>query len=297
MEKRPLGKTGMNVTVLGFGAAEIGYHSVDQATVAKLLNEALDAGLNVVDTAECYSNSEELIGNAASHRRKDFFLFTKCGHDGKSFNLDDWDPKMLAQSIDRSLKRLKTDRVDLVQLHSCSLEQLKKGDVIEPLKRAKEAGKTRFIGYSGDSHAAKYAVDSGIFDTLQTSVSIADQEVIDLVLTAAKDKGVGVIAKRPIANATWREKDGPSSEYHRVYWDRLKKLKYDFLARPITESISIALAFTLNCPAVATAIVGTTKPGRWKENARLLEFAPAYDFNAIRQRWQEVAEEDWTGQT
>jgi aryl-alcohol dehydrogenase-like predicted oxidoreductase len=297
MEKRPLGKTGMNVTPLGFGAAEIGYHGIDQQTVTTLLNAALDAGLNVVDTAECYSNSEELIGNAAAHRRNEFFLFTKCGHDGKSFNLPDWDPAMLAQSIDRSLKRLKTDRVDLIQLHSCSLETLKQGDVIDVLKRARQAGKTRFIGYSGDSHAAKWAVDSGHFDTLQTSVNIADQEAVDLFLEHALEKEVGVIAKRPIANATWREKDGPSSEYHRTYWERLKKLDYDFLKRPIAESIAIALRFTLDCPAVATAIVGTTRPGRWKENAQMLGALPSQDFNAIRTRWEEIAEDDWTGQT
>jgi aryl-alcohol dehydrogenase-like predicted oxidoreductase len=204
---------------------------------------------------------------------------------------------MLAQSIDRSLKRLKTDRVDLVQLHSCSLDMLKKGDVIDVLKRAQQAGKTRFIGYSGDSHAAQWAVDSGHFDTLQTSINIADQEAVDLFLENAVTKEVGVIAKRPIANATWREKDGPSSEYHRAYWDRLKKLDYDFLKRPISESIAIALRFTLDCPAVATAIVGTTKPGRWKENAQMLGALSSQQFNAIRTRWQEVADDTWTGQT
>src|SRR3954465_7610641 len=113
MEKRTLGNTGMNVTVLGFGAAEIGFAGVDQATVATLFNSALDAGLNVIDTAECYNTSEELIGNPISHRRNEYFLFTKCGHTGKSFDppMADWDLKMLELSIDRSLKRLKTDRV------------------------------------------------------------------------------------------------------------------------------------------------------------------------------------------
>jgi hypothetical protein len=297
MQKRQLGKTDMHVTALGFGGAEIGYHGIDQATVQKLLSEALDAGLNVVDTAECYSDSETLIGNAAAHRRNDFFLFTKCGHDGKSFNLPDWDPQMLAQSIDRSLKRLKTDRVDLVQLHSCSLDKLKQGDVIDVLKRAQQAGKTRYIGYSGDSHAAKWAVTSGHFDTLQTSINIADQEPLDLFLEEALEREVGVIAKRPIANATWKEQSGPASEYHRAYWDRLKKLDYDFLKKPLPEAIAIALRFTLDCPAVATAIVGTTKPGRWKENAAMLGALPSTAFNEIRTRWEKVADPTWTGQT
>jgi len=297
MEKRMLGRTGMNVTVLGFGAAEIGYQGVDEATVGRLLSEALDAGLNVVDTAECYANSEEMIGKTASHRRDDFFLFTKCGHTGSSFGMSDWDPKMLGLSIDRSLQRLKTDRVDLLQLHSCSEEMLKQGDVIEVVKRAQEAGKTRFIGYSGDSHAAKYAIQCKAFDTLQTSVSVADQEALDLTLEPALEHEMGVIAKRPVANATWKEKDGPANEYHRAYWERLRKLDYDFLKKPLAEAIGVALRFTLTCPAVCTAIVGTTKPGRWKENAAMVGAMSSQEFNLLRTRWEEVAEKDWVGQT
>ena len=80
MEKRRLGKTDMDVSVLGFGGAEIGYEETSTETVTDLLNSALDAGLNVIDTAECYRGSEETIGRAISGRRKDFYLFTKCGH-------------------------------------------------------------------------------------------------------------------------------------------------------------------------------------------------------------------------
>src|SRR5579864_4159759 len=144
MEKRTLGKTGMDVTVLGFGGAEIGFRGVPQDTVARLLNGALDAGLNVVDTAECYPDGEEKVGQAISGRRSEYFLFTKVGHDGSSFAKGDhWNPKMMAASIDRSLKRLQTDRVDLVQLHSCTEAQLHQGDVIDVIRRAREAGKTR----------------------------------------------------------------------------------------------------------------------------------------------------------
>src|SRR5271166_6259776 len=115
MEKRTLGKTGIDVTVLGFGAAEIGYRGVPQDTVARLLDAALDAGLNVIDTAECYPDSEEKIGEAAAGRRGDYFLFSKCGHDGASFGKGDhWSPAMMAESIDLRLKRFKTDRLDLM---------------------------------------------------------------------------------------------------------------------------------------------------------------------------------------
>jgi aryl-alcohol dehydrogenase-like predicted oxidoreductase len=295
MEKRILGKTGMTVTVLGYGGAEIGYRGVPEKTVEQLINGALDAGLNVIDTAECYIDSEEKIGQVASNRRNEYFLFTKCGHDKDG---DHWNPKKMAEQIDRSLQRLKTDRVDLLQLHSCTEEQLRKGDVIEVIRRARDAGKTRFIGYSGDGQAALYAIQSGVFDTLQISVSIADQEAIDLVLPSAKAQGMGVIAKRPIANAIWKQSSKPDA-YYQPYWERFHKLDYDFLQANSGQDIATALRFTLSVDGIHTAIVGTTKPDRWKQNAELLAAGPLdrERFNSIRARWKSVAAPDWVGQT
>src|SRR5438094_8302015 len=120
MEKRQLGKTDMHVTVLGFGGSEIGYEKTSQETVADLLNGALDAGLNVIDTAECYQGSEEAIGYAVSKRRKEFHLFTKCGHPHGMESAANWSRDSILQSVERSLRRLQTDHLDLVQLHSCS---------------------------------------------------------------------------------------------------------------------------------------------------------------------------------
>ena len=194
MESRKFGKTDMHVSVLGFGGAEIGFEKATPDVVAKLLSVALDAGLNVIDTAECYLDSEALIGGAVAGRRDDFYLFTKCGHP-ESPGKPDWRPESLLQSIQRSLKRLRTDRVDLVHLHSCSEAELRKGDVIGALQRAKEQGLTRYIGYSGDAGAARYAVECGAFDSLQTSLSVFDQQAIDLTLPLAREHGLGVIAK------------------------------------------------------------------------------------------------------
>lgn len=253
--------------------------------------------VTVIDTAECYAASEELIGNAVAGRRNDFYLFTKCGH-ASGIDLPDWDPQLLEQSIDRSLKRLQTDHLDLVQLHTCSEEKLRQGEVIEVLKKAQAAGKTRYIGYSGDSKAALYAVQCGAFDTLQTSVSLADQECIDLTLPEAVKNDVGVIAKRPIANAVWRTGSKPDNGYVHTYWDRLQALDYAFLKGDLTESIATALRFTLTAPGVHTAIVGTANPDRWSSNADLARRGklPAEEFEAIRARWHAVAKPDWIGQ-
>ncbi len=289
----------MDVTVLGFGGAEIGIEKVSQNAVDELLNSALDAGLNVIDTAECYYGSEELIGRAASKRRDEFYLFTKCGHPHGMESSANWSKRSILESIERSLRRLQTEVVDLVQLHSCSEAELKKGEVIEALQTAREKGFTRYIGYSGDSRAAHYAAECGAFDTLQMSISIADQEAIDLALPLAREKQMGVIAKRPIANAAWKTGHKPIDSYHHEYWERLRKLSYDFLRnRPLEESISFALRFTLSAPGVHTAIVGTTKPERWRQNAQMLEAGPLRDdeFDAIRERWEEYAPRTWIGQ-
>jgi aryl-alcohol dehydrogenase-like predicted oxidoreductase len=298
MDQRQFGKTDMRVSVLGFGGAEIGFEQASIEDVKKLLDRALDAGLNVVDTAECYLASEELIGEAVSHRRHEFHLFTKCGHP-QTPGVGDWRPESLLSTITRSLTRLNTDRVDLVQLHSCSEEELRKGDVIAALQTARERGYTRYIGYSGDGRAARYAVVCGAFDTLQTSVSIADQEAIDMTIPLARDAQMGVIAKRPIANAAWKSGQPPANEYHRPYWERLKKLDYDFLKNDPKAAVSTALRFTLCVPGVHTAIVGTKNPGRWQENAELLTAGPLPEatIEAIRARWRATATPDWTGQT
>ncbi|HEV3243863.1 MAG TPA: aldo/keto reductase [Chthoniobacterales bacterium] len=298
MEKRRLGKTEMDVSVLGFGGSEIGYEHASPETVAELLNSALDAGLNVIDTAECYHNSEELIGHAVSDRRKEFYLFTKCGHPHGFGEHADWSKDSILKSIERSLDRLKTDRLDLVQLHSCSESELRTGEAIDALQTARERGYTRYIGYSGDGQAARFAVETGAFDTLQTSINIADQEAIDLTVPIAREKQMGVIAKRPIANAAWKTGHRPIDSYHHEYWERLRKLNYDFLYGDLEKSISIALRFTLSVPGVHTAIVGTKNPERWKQNAKLLEEGPLEEtmFHKIRERWEECAPRTWIGQ-
>src|ERR1700747_1139898 len=149
MEKRQLGKTDMRVSVLGFGGAEIGFEHASPADVEKLLKSALDAGLNIIDTGECYRDSEELIGKTVSDRRKDFYLFTKCGHPHGIESGANWSGDSILQRIERSLRRLKTDQLDIMQLHSCSESELRKGEAISALQVAREKGYTRYIGYSG----------------------------------------------------------------------------------------------------------------------------------------------------
>ena len=299
MEKRKFGKTDLEVSVLGFGGAEIGFNPQQtQEDVNQLLNSALDAGLNLIDTAAGYLKSEQMIGEAVGKRRKEFYLVTKCGAlDG--FTRSDWSVKGILATIETSLRDLKTDYLDIALLHSCDSEILKRGEAIEGLQRAQEKGYTRYIGYSGDNEDAKFAIETDVFDSLQTSVSIADQTPIDTNIKLAAEKNIGVIAKRPIANAVWRHDSKPGESYHHEYWDRIQKLKFDFTNKSLEEATATALRFTLSIPGVDTLIVGTTRPNRWQENAKYVAEGALSneEYAAIRDRWNEAADSSWVGMT
>jgi len=296
MEKRRLGRTDMDVTVLGFGGA--GTAGEDIENIGKVLNSALDAGINVIDTAECYDGSEESIGDAIGKRRAEFFLFTKCGHP-RGIGSEDWSAHSILESIERSLHRLQTDRIDLIQLHGCSEAVLKKGEAISALEKARERGWVRYLGYSGDGRPARFAVECDAFDALQTSINIADQEAISEIVPLARTRNIGLIAKRPLANFAWKTGHKPINSYHHQYYERLRKLNFDFLRNGSAgETIAIALHFVLSVLGVHTAIVGTTKPERFQQNARLLEShgLPESEYNAIRERWDVIAPKTWIGQ-
>jgi aryl-alcohol dehydrogenase-like predicted oxidoreductase len=299
METRQFGKTDMRVSVIGFGASQIGFEEADQQTVDALLHSALDAGLNVIDTGECYRNSEEMIGRAVSNRRNDYYLFTKCGHPHGIESGANWTRDSLLESVQRSLRRLQTDHLDIVHLHGCDENVLRKGEAISALQSARDRGYTRYIGYAGDGPAAQYAAECGAFDSLQTSINIADQEAIEMALPLARSHEMGVMAKRPIANVAWKSNNKPAQGYHREYWERLRKLDYPFLhTSNLDKAVSMALRFTLSVPGVHLALVGTTKPERWARNAGLLDTGPLRreEFEQIRERWSEVAPGTWIGQ-
>jgi aryl-alcohol dehydrogenase-like predicted oxidoreductase len=308
VERRTLGKTGLAISALGFGGSEIGHAPISTAELNRLLGNALDAGINVIDTAECYQGSETAIGEALGGRRNRFCLMTKCGH-ASGIDLADWSPALLEQSIDRSLQRLRTDHIDVLYLHSCAADTLHDEKAMHVVLHARDVGKVRFLGYSGDGKAALAAVETGMFDVLMTSLSIADQEAIDLTLPRAQAQNMGVVVKRPIANVAWKSSRKATSEPAVRYWPvgytdeyarRLQLLDYDFLKlAEFKDAVSIALRFTLGVPGVTMAITGTTNPDRLRQNAALLEAGPLDPalVSAIRARWHEQADATWTGQS
>jgi len=269
MEKTKFGNTDLQVSRLGIGLSEIGtdYGQNAEARAEKVLNIALDSGINFLDTAACYGNSEELLGRSVSDRRDEFVLSTKAGHVAGDYSGQPWTGQTVRDSIERSLRRMNTDHLDIVHLHSCSVRVLEDGEVIQALQDAKGAGKTRYIGYSGDNEAAEWAVESGLFDSLQTSFNLVDQKALRTnLLSQAREQGLGIIAKRPIANAAWGANGSPSS-YAREYYRRAGIMSDP---GPVPEAPDdptlMALGFVLAHDVVDTAIVGTSDPNHMREN-------------------------------
>jgi aryl-alcohol dehydrogenase-like predicted oxidoreductase len=282
MKKNILGKTNIEISRLGIGLAEIGYqlNRSDVKEASSLLNLAIDNGINFFDTSSCYGISEELIGKTISERRSEYILATKCGHGRNLPNngnetYDDWTSETLLKSIDTSLYKMNTDHVDLLQLHSCDVETLKQGDTIETLLKIQESGKTRFIGFSGDNDSAEYAVSIDVFDTLQTSFNLVDQNALKNLFKSAKEKNMGIIAKRPLGNAAWGSKERPvyGTGFADYYLDRANKM---LELGPLSEdapvdNILLALYFVLHHSEVNSAIVGTKKPDHLLSNIKNIE--------------------------
>ena len=310
MEMRGFGKTGLKVSALGFGGAPVGYLETDRRQVAEILNTLLDRGVNLIDTAASYRGSEEAIGEAVGHRRDDYVLVSKCGQAFDDIEGTAWSALAIEQTVDRALRRLKTDHIDVMLLHSCDLEILQEGEALGALVKAREAGKVRYVGYSGDNEAAVHAAGLDEVAVIETSISLCDQANIDTVLPLARRNNIGIMAKRPIANAAWKdaaEQRGIYVNYAKTYAERLAKMAIapadlGFPGEVGAAWSEIALRFTLSQPGVTTAIVGTTNTTNVERNVealskgKLAENVVADLRQAFRQA-EAVAGEPWLAQT
>ena len=310
MEFRRLGKTGFEVSILGFGGGPVGFLETDRQQVAEILNTLLNQGINLIDTAAGYPGSEEAIGEAVGHRRDDYVLVTKCGRAFEDIEGAAWSATAIEQTVDRALRRLKTDHIDVMLLHSCNLETLKQGDALGALVKAREAGKVRFVGYSGDNEAAIHAAGLDDVAVVETTINICDQANIDNVLPVAVQNDVGILAKRPIANAAWRdasEQRGFYINYTWTYYERLARMaikpaEFGFPGDAGAAWSEIALRFTLSHPAVTTAIVGTTRTANAERNLEIatkgvLPEKIVVELRAAFQQAEAAAGEPWPGQT
>lgn len=268
MQRRDLGDTGLRVPALGFGAGVIGGPELTERQVGALLGGALDLGISLIDTAPSYGESEQRIGRHLAHRRADFILCTKVGYGVPG--VPDWTAESVRLGVDRALERLQTDHLDVVTLHSCPREVLERGEVLDALRQATEAGKVRAMGYSGDGPGLERALDDGRVRVVMASLNPVDQALLAGPLDRAKDRAVGVLAKRPLANAVWVDAAPPARPDRLEYWRRWQALGADLGADPAATCVRFA-AFTWG---VDCAVVGTRHLRRLESLAAAVALGP-----------------------
>lgn len=180
---------------------------------------------------------------------------------------NDWTYDCILAGIDEALQLLQTDYIDIVHLHSCTLETLQQGEVIDALDDAKLQGKIRVAAYSGENNDFDFAVDSNRFGSGMASLNICDQRIIDRVLHIAKKHGMGFIAKRPIANAPWRFQEQPVGHYSEEYWLRWRDMELNYNM----DELEVALRFSTFVYGVDSCIVGTKNIEHIKKNVEAID--------------------------
>ena len=290
--RRAFGSTGLAVPALGLGAGLLGDARLEEAAVARLLSGALDLGVTLVDTARSYGLSEERIGRHLAHRRGEFVLATKVGY-GVAGEAD-WTAGCVRRGIDDALRRLRTDVIDVVLLHSCPAETLRDEGILEALEAARRAGKLRVAGYSGEGDPLAWAVESGRLGAVECSVNLCDQRGLDAAVPAAAARGLGVVAKRPLANAPWRHAERPVGQYVEPYWERWQAMRLAPAGLPPDE---LAVRFAAFAPGVSCCVVGTTRLEHLRRNVELVARGPlpAEVVEAVRAAFR-AHDADWDGQ-
>ena len=318
MHYRRLGRTGMMVSEIGFGGWPIGrlrWGSVEDEDSLAALPRAFDLGVNFFDTADVYGHghSEELIGQAFAAKRPNVIIATKAGVDfyAGEPSKHNFSPEYLRRAVERSLERLRTDYVDILQLHNPPQKLAKDDGVWEILADLRGEGKVRFFGISArtanDALAYLKAADSGdehsrrFGDTLQVAFNLLDQEAASKgVFVEAYRQDWGIIARVPLASGMLTGKYAGDHYFtpddFRSMWSpgRLKetarKVKaLRFLVRPPVESMTqAALAFVLAQEAVSTVITGAKTEAQVEENAGAPELAPLpqEDLRSAQALWE-----------
>ena len=248
MKKRKLARTGWEVSVISFGAIKLPRLSQKECDI--LLNRAIDLGINFVDTADCYGDSEEKIGKALSRRREEFYLSTK---------VDERDGPGVTKKLERCLRRLKTDWIDLVLFHDVrgsEYEKIFEQDGLHALEKARDQGKLSQIGISIHSSIPmmEKAIHSGVFSVLMIAYNAIDEDRLSAdLIPLAHEKGLGLIAMKPLAGG---KLGSPAPGWN------LKSFKGESPAQ-------VSLRYILTNPHIACAIPGITNLNELEENIKV----------------------------
>jgi aryl-alcohol dehydrogenase-like predicted oxidoreductase len=271
MRYRRLGRTNLQVSELALGTVELGLvYGVtlpgesghpNEEEASKILNRAIDVGINLIDTARAYGASEEIIGRAISSRRSEVILaskFTILGHDRALLTGDEL-RRHFENSLEASLWALQTDYLDLYQVHAgTDPEVLLRGEVIELLERACAQGKVRYSGLSSYGLTLpEVALDLNCFDTLQVAYSILDRRMEERVFPYAEHRDVGVIVRSALLKGALTERAdylpahlAPLQDRSRTFRRMVQELSHG------QTPVQVALRFCLSRPVVGTVLVG-----------------------------------------
>jgi aryl-alcohol dehydrogenase-like predicted oxidoreductase len=287
---RALGKTGTDVTILGYGAMELRGQprgpAIDDEDAGRLLNAVLDGGINLIDTSIDYGRSEELIGRYVGHRRDEYFLASKCGcllgdpPPGATPPFPhDFRPENIRAGIEQSLRRLGTDRLDLLQVHiSPSREQLETDGTIETMQALRDEGKVRFLGMSGTLPNLPDHIAMGVFEVFQIPYSAVQRDHEALIAEAA-EAGAGTLirggAARGAASEEKNWRTGPLTQKPGLGQRNWQTSGIeDLLADAGMSTMEFVLRFTLSHPGLSTTIVGTANPAHLATNIATAEKGP-----------------------
>jgi aryl-alcohol dehydrogenase-like predicted oxidoreductase len=273
MEFRTLGKTGLKVSEIGFGAAQIGNPSLPDSQVESVLNNVLDLGITFIDTAAMYGDSEERIGKFTARRKDEYVLATKCGDyqvmkNGKRETVKDYSPDGILRTIDKSRSKLKMDVIDIVQFHGLPGKEDDWDAAFDALMEAKAKGWTKFVGVSADGTAAAEAAKKWDLDTQEFTYNVLFQEAADVLMPTLHEQQMGSIIKRPIANGVYLMSERPEGTFMGNPWDRAQQMPLGDLAGDM-PLIEFALRYTLSHQDVCTAIVGSTNPDHLAANVKV----------------------------
>ena len=265
---RTLGRTGLEVTTLGFGAMELRGAprgpEISDDDASRVLNAVLDAGINYIDTSPDYGRSEEHIGRSIAHRRAEYFLASKCGclvgaapAPANQPNPHVFTAENVRAGVEQSLRRMKTDHLDLVQFHaSPSRQQLEEHGGLAELQKLQAEGKVRFIGMSGTLPNLLEQIEMGVFDAFQIPYSALQREHEEAIAKASA-AGAGIVIRGGVARGAptdWEHRTSRLVGEHAK--DRWETARVDELLGNL-DRMEFMLRFTLSNPDLDTTIVGT----------------------------------------
>ena len=261
-----LGRTGLAVTTLGFGAMELRGAptgpTISDDDAGQLLNAVLDEGVNFIDTSIDYGRSEELIGRFIAHRRAEYVLASKCGCvPGAAMGTEHVHTAAnIREGVEHSLRTMKTDHLDIVQFHrSLTRAEFDADGALAEAFALRDEGKVRFVGVSAVLPTLDEQIDMGVFDVFQIPYS-ALQRDHEQVITRASDAGMGIIIRGGVARAV--PEDWQSRRYYMVpnetMRDHWETANLDELLDGMTRT-AFLLRFTLSHPGLDTTIVGTSR--------------------------------------